>query len=189
MAVAMPEEADDVVVDVAGIDRGVDALPAVDAVVAVPAGDDVVTGLALNVVVAVRPVERQVGLSCSFNRLCRPSVSLLLTNGMPIVGKPSGSPPPARGQFPVLWKYPCGNRAHLRDEGKELPAQVTARRAAVLAVTRQCRGIAMRRVGLFALLLILSSALAGCDKCGDWPWESRSAAPLTCKGGTGPSGL
>jgi hypothetical protein len=47
----------------------------------------------------------------------------------------------------------------------------------------------MRRIGSLILLLVVGLALAGCDKCGDWPWESHGAAPQSCKGGTGPSGL
>jgi hypothetical protein len=47
----------------------------------------------------------------------------------------------------------------------------------------------MRRIASLILLLVFGLALAGCDKCGDWLWESRSAAPQSCKGGTGPSGL
>lgn len=47
----------------------------------------------------------------------------------------------------------------------------------------------MRILTRAAIVAALGLALAGCDKCGHWFWESADTAPLSCKGGSGPSGL
>jgi hypothetical protein len=39
------------------------------------------------------------------------------------------------------------------------------------------------------VLLALGLSAAGCDRCGDFLWDSKSQSPIACKGGTGPSGL
>lgn len=46
----------------------------------------------------------------------------------------------------------------------------------------------MRQVFRFAVILVAAVALSGCDKCGDWFWQSNSQTPQYCKGGAGPSG-
>lgn len=47
----------------------------------------------------------------------------------------------------------------------------------------------MRGIVRLATVVALGLAVAGCDKCGHWFWESAGPAPQVCKGGTGPSGL
>ena len=52
----------------------------------------------------------------------------------------------------------------------------------------QEKEIKMRKLVIVAILFGTGVMLSGCDKCGDWFWQSKSEAPLSCKG-TGPSGL
>jgi hypothetical protein len=39
-----------------------------------------------------------------------------------------------------------------------------------------------RRLSAIATIVVLGLMLAGCDKCGDWFWQQRSAGPQMCKG-------
>lgn len=47
----------------------------------------------------------------------------------------------------------------------------------------------MRFITRAAIIAALGLTLGGCDKCGHWFWEAADPAPLSCRGGTGPSGL
>ena len=38
-----------------------------------------------------------------------------------------------------------------------------------------------RRLSAIATIVVLGLMLAGCDKCGDWFWQQRSAGPQMCK--------